>query len=177
MEKKIQIAGSGGQGIMLMGQMLGLTTQKQGLNVTFFPTYGPQQRGGTSSCRVVISDEDIYSPIPNEVDVFVIMNQEAYDKYLCRIKKNGVLLVNSSEVQIKENREDLSVLSLPADELAIELGNLKYANMIMLGALVNFIDSKALASLTEAMEEKMKNKPGLIEVNKTAIKIGAAFTG
>lgn len=175
MEKKIQIAGSGGQGIMLMGQMLGLSTQKQGLNVTVFPTYGPQQRGGTSSCRVVISDEDIYAPIPNEVDVFVIMNQEAYDKYLYRIKKNGILLVNSSEVQADTDREDLIVLALPVDELAIELGNIKFANMIMLGALVNLIESQAMESLIEAMEGKMKNKPDLIDVNKTAIKLGATY--
>jgi 2-oxoglutarate ferredoxin oxidoreductase subunit gamma len=69
---------------MLMGQMLGLAAQNQGLNATFFPTYGPQQRGGTSGCRVVISNDNIYSPIPNEVDIFVVMNQEAHDKYLHR---------------------------------------------------------------------------------------------
>lgn len=175
MEKKIQIAGSGGQGIMLMGQMLGLSTQKQGLNVTVFPTYGPQQRGGTSGCRVVISDEDIYAPIPNEVDIFVVMNQDAYDKYFHRIKSNGILLINSSEVQADTKREDLIVKALPVDELAIELGSIKFANMIMLGALVNLIESEALESLIEAMKEKMKNKPGFIEVNTTAIKLGASY--
>lgn len=175
MEKKILIAGSGGQGIMLMGQMLGLSTQHEGLNVTFFPTYGPQQRGGTSSCRVVISDEPIYAPIPNEVDIFVVMNQEAYDKYFYRIKKNGTVLINSSEVYSEIDREDLNVLNLPADELAMEFGNIKFANMVMLGALVNLIEDLSIESLVEAMEEKMKNKPSFIDVNRTAIKLGASY--
>jgi len=176
MEKRILISGSGGQGIMLMGQMMGLTTQGAGLNVSVYPNYGPQQRGGTSNSRVVISDKDIYAPIPNVLDIFVVMNQEAFDMYASKIKPQGVLLINSSQVSLDFHQAGLTVAAIPVDDLSIELGNIKFANMMMLGALVNMIDVLQLDGLITVMAEKMKNKQDFIEANKAAIKKGASFT-
>jgi 2-oxoglutarate ferredoxin oxidoreductase subunit gamma len=171
----ILIAGFGGQGVMLVGQMLGYAACDIGKKATFFPSYGPEQRGGAASCSVVISDEEIGSPVVLSPNVLVCFNRTALDKYLSELRPKGLLIVNSSSTDCETiTRDDIEVLEVPADDLALEMGNAKVANVIMFGAIVCKTGVLSLEGAKDVVLKKLAKKPQLQELNNRAFDCGVA---
>ena len=129
-------AGSGGQGVILMGQMVANAAMLEGKSTTFFPSYGPEMRGGTASCTVIVSGAEVSCPVINEADYIVVMNRPSLIKFEPLLKPGGIMLMNASMISEKQSRADITAIGVPVNELASELGNVRVANMIMLGAFV-----------------------------------------
>jgi len=129
-------AGSGGQGTLAIGQMIAKAAMDEGKEVTWLPSYGPEMRGGTANCTVVVSDKTISCPLINEADVLVVMNLPSLLKFEKMVVPGGLLIINSSVVTGKASRSDIRVLEIPANAMAMELGNDKAANMVILGAIL-----------------------------------------
>jgi 2-oxoglutarate ferredoxin oxidoreductase subunit gamma len=136
METSIIIAGFGGQGVLFAGQLVAYAGMDAGRNVTWIPSYGPEMRGGTAHCVVIISDEPIGAPIVARPDVAVVLNQPSYDKYEPLVKPGGLLVVNSSLIDSVPDRAEIDVILVPANAIAEELGTAKMTNMAALGALL-----------------------------------------
>lgn len=136
MKSRMFFAGSGGQGTLAMGQMIAKAAMEEGKEVTWLPSYGPEMRGGTANCTVVVSDRPISCPLIHEADLLVVMNLPSLLKFEDMVVPGGVLIINSSLVPEKARRSDIRVVEIPANEKAMELGNDKAANMIMLGAIL-----------------------------------------
>lgn len=136
MQTEIIIAGFGGQGVLFAGQILARAAMADGFNVTWLPSYGPEMRGGTANVTVIISDEDIASPIVPQPQVAIALNLPSLQKYEPLVKAGGLLVVNSSLVESLPQRSDITSLPLPATDIARELGNEQVANMVALGAMV-----------------------------------------
>lgn len=172
MTLRIIIAGSGGQGIMLLGKVLAQTAMGEGKRVTWLPSYGAEVRGGTSHSMMVISDEEIGSPYVEKADVLIIMNAPSMAKFKGRIKNGGLIILNSSLAGSCE-KADTQVLKYPFTDIAIKLGNIKVANMVALGC---FIAHKKVVSLESAFKAVLDMAPGdkkyLIEINKKALEEG-----
>lgn len=172
MDHRILIAGFGGQGVMLMGQLLSYGAFLEKREVVFLPTYGGEQRGGTANCSVIVSDEPIGSPNVRSYDTVVVMNQPSFVKYGGSVKPSGTLLCNSSLVSITQEETKASLLEIPAVSVAEELGSPKAANMILLGALTGICGMVALESVAQAVEEKLGKRPELLEINKRGLHYG-----
>jgi len=172
MEKSLLVAGFGGQGVMLIGKTIGYAASKADKYVTFSPAYGSEQRGGTANCTVVISDKEIYSPIKGAVDYLIVMNELSYSKFSSKVKKGGMLIINSSMVSSKSERGDINTYYIPVGEIASELGNALVANIVMLGAyleLSGILDNDTVLSI---VKDNLKDKPKLIEINISAFNKG-----
>ncbi|WP_315167542.1 2-oxoacid:acceptor oxidoreductase family protein [Metaclostridioides mangenotii] len=173
METNLCVAGFGGQGVMTLGKFLAeATCNSTNKNVTFFPSYGAEQRGGTANCFVVISDDEIGPPLGDEMDNLIVMNGASLSKFIGSLKSEGTLFINSSIVKDKIERKDVKVVEAPVTELAIELGNTKVLNIIMLGVYIgytNVIDPKII---WETVEHKLSSKPKLLPLNKQAFEKG-----
>ena len=139
--EKVIIAGFGGQGVMLMGQLLSYTATAKELNTLWFPSYGPETRGGTANCSVTISETNVNSPVISTPDSIIIMNKPSLDKFQPKLRSGGHLFLNTSLVKDVVVREDVIVHSIDANDIAISLGNLMVANMVMLGAYLNHTES------------------------------------
>lgn len=176
MENKVLLAGFGGQGVMLMGQLLGYTSKDANKYATYYPSYGPEMRGGTANCTVVISDEMIATPVPSKVDVFIAMNQPSLDKYLDKVKHGGIVIANSTHVKNKVERSDVKTYYIPADDIANELGSVKSANMVILGAYINITKILKVDQLIETMKVQLARKAKFFEINKAAIQKGVEAT-
>lgn len=173
MERNLMIAGFGGQGIMMMGKLLAYSTfYATDKNVTFFPSYGAEQRGGTANCYVVISDEQIGAPLGEVMDDLVVMNETSLDKFLYKVKEGGVLFTNSSIVQKPITRNNITVVPAPVTELAMELGNTKVLNVIMLGVYVGYTKVLPENVVFETVKQQLGKKPKLIPLNEKAFNIG-----
>ena len=173
MMDKILLAGFGGQGVMFIGKVLAYSGMLGEREVCWIPSYGPEMRGGTANCSVLIADEEINSPVINQADAGIVLNQPSYDKFLGRIKAGGTLVVNSSIVDITQKRDDIKIIPVPATELANEIGNASLANMVCLGALLPALSLIDLDSIRKAMDEVVgKKKPELYELNVAAIHKG-----
>jgi len=179
MIEKVIMAGAGGQGVIALGKLLARAMMEEGREVTFFPAYGAEVRGGTAHGHLTISDNEIYSPIVERADTLIIMNQPSMNKFSHCLKEGGLLILNSSMAKSENcNRGDKKVrlFEVPATRLANELGNTLVGNMIMLGAynkLKKFLDFEKLLQYIEyAFEEKGEKTVGL---NKEAVLKGAAF--
>ena len=136
MKMKMFFAGSGGQGTLAIGQMLAKAAMDEGKEVTWLPSYGPEMRGGTANCTVVVSDKAISCPLIHEADMLVVMNLPSLLKFESMVVPGGLLIMNSSMIPEKATRTDIRVLEIPANDLARELGSEKAANMIMTGAII-----------------------------------------
>lgn len=166
-------AGFGGQGVMLMGQIISFAGMLEGKHVTWMPSYGPEMRGGTANCTVVISDEEVASPVTNQAEIVVAMNIPSLLKFESYVVDNGFLLLNQSVVDREPTRTDINVVKVPCNEIADELGNLKVANMVMLGAVLGSTNVVNQESVFKALEKKLSGgKASLIEINKQAIMRG-----
>lgn len=177
MEKSVLIAGFGGQGVMLIGRLLGHAAAGGGKSATFYPSYGPEQRGGTANCTVVLSDEEIGSPIVKQADIVIVMNEPSLAKFENSVKPNGTLIVNSSLVERREVRKDVKTVWLPANEIAESIGYGKAANMVMMGCCV--AESKVLDidMAVGAITQRMNSDSGALEKNISALRKGTEYSG
>lgn len=173
METNLCVAGFGGQGVMTLGKFLAdATCNSTDKNVTFFPSYGAEQRGGTANCYVVISDDFIGAPIGDVMDDLIVMNGASLNKFLPRMKKGGRLFVNTSIVKGDIPRDDISIVKAPVTELALEMGNAKVLNVIMLGVYVGYTEVIAPEIVWETVEHKLASKPKLLPLNRQAFEKG-----
>lgn len=175
MQQEVIIAGFGGQGVLFAGQLLTYAGMDVGKDVTWIPSYGPEMRGGTANCTVIISDEEIGSPFVKNPTAVLAMNLPSLDKYEHLVKPGGVLVVNSSMVNREVERDDISVISLPANEIAEEAGSKRAVNMVMLGALLANADILTLDELEKALEDHLPERHHkFLPANKAALRLGAA---
>ena len=173
METNLCVAGFGGQGGMTLGKFLAdATCNATDKNVTFFPSYGAEQRGGTANCFVVISDGMIGAPLGDVMDDLIVMNGPSMNKFLPTLKKGGTLFVNSSIVDANIDREDVKVVKAPVTTLALEMGNAKVLNVIMLGVYVGYTEVVPPEVVWETIEHKLGSKPKLLPLNKLAFEKG-----
>ncbi len=173
MEKKVIIAGFGGQGVMLVGELLAEAGKEDNKYVTFLPSYGPEMRGGTANCDVIISDEPIASPIISYPEAAIILNLPSLDKFEPMMKKDGLLVLNKSLIPREVKRNDLRVVEVDAQTIAKELGNEKVVNMILLGVYVAIEKSVSLDSVKNAMKLFFKGKKEkFIPANERALEKG-----
>jgi 2-oxoglutarate ferredoxin oxidoreductase subunit gamma len=176
METQILFAGFGGQGVLSMGQFLTYAAMEAGKNVSWVPSYGAEMRGGTANCLVTIADQEISSPITENPMTAVIMNGPSLDKFENKVKPNGILVLNSSMVDRKPNREDVQVLELPVNQIAEEINNPRGANMILLGAYLQKTGVVEIEKVLEYFEKIFKGKkPSIIEKNKEAFLTGVEY--
>lgn len=174
MEERIIAAGFGGQGVMALGQMLTYAGMVEDKNVSWLPSYGPEMRGGTANCSVIISDNPVGAPVVNEATTALVLNKPSLDKFENSVVPGGRLFINSSLIEEKSTREDIDVYYIPANDIANELGNNRVANMVMLGAYLEVTKMVTLESIEEAFYKVFgENKAHLLPINKEAIKKGA----
>lgn len=173
MKYALIIAGSGGQGVMSIGITFAQSAAEGGKYASFMPTYGPEQRGGSAKCTVIISDEEIISPLPKKCKVLIAMNEQSYKKFIPELEENGVLIFNSSRVTSEIKREDIKVISIAADDIALELGDSKISNIILIGALIGYTDILDPKVFLASIEKKFaKKSPEIVESNKAALEKG-----
>lgn len=174
----IIIAGFGGQGIILAGRLVAQTAMKVGKEVTYMPSYGAEVRGGTANCMVIIADEPIASPLVDRPDSLIVMNKASLNKFAPRLKAGGLLVMNSSLIDTKPQLDDsIEIIAVPADEIAVELGNKKVANMVALGAYFQkrgiLSPDTAAACLPDTIARRYHKT---LPVNTEAIHRGAEIT-
>lgn len=179
METNLCVAGFGGQGIMTLGKFLATAIcDSTDQNITFFPSYGAEQRGGTANCYLVISDEMVGAPLGDVMDHLIVMNEPSLDRFIGTLKNNGTLFVNNSIVKKEIGRSDIRIVEAPVTELALEMGNVKVLNVIMLGVYVGYTDIISPETVWKTIEYKLGSKPKLISLNREAfekgIQIGSA---
>jgi len=176
MHEEVIVSGFGGQGALFAGQLLAYTGLDAGYHVTWIPSYGPEMRGGTAHCTVILSDDDIGSPIIREPTVCIVMNPPSMEKYVPLVKAGGLLVVNSTLVRSKSAREDITVIYVPANELAAGLGNVKMANVVLLGAMLGVREILAVESVKRTLDEHIpERRKHIIQPNKRALDRGLAY--
>lgn len=173
MQSEVMFAGFGGQGILLSGKVLAHAAMEEGFEVAWVPSYGPEMRGGTAYCTVVISDRPIGSPIIKNPMHLVAMNLPSLEKFAPIVKPAGVILVNSSLIPIEAGREDCDVLKVATVDIAKELGNAKAANIVALSAFVARSKVVTVDTLRHCVEKEFGKKPKLIPLNLLAVDAGA----
>ena len=174
MREEVVMAGTGGQGIMIMGQLLAHAAMLEDRHVVWFPSYGPEARGGTADCTVIISSDEIGSPISAHPDTLIGMHGFLFQKFQPTVKTDGRLLVNSSLIEPASARGDCRVLSIPANVIAEELGNVRVANMIVLGAYAAWTEAVSLDSLLASLPEVFPpHRHKFIPLNEEALRRGA----
>lgn len=172
--QEVRIAGMGGQGIMLIGQLLAHATVREGRNAVWFPAYGPETRGGAADCTVIMSSDEIGSPVSSSPDTLIALNQLLLDRFAPSVKREGVILVNSSLASPPDYREDCKVVEVPANDLAEELGSSRAANMVMLGAYVSLVKPVKMESVKDSLAEVLPpHNHAFIPVNIAALDRGA----
>lgn len=174
MREEIILAGHGGQGILFTGQLIGQAGMLEGKNVCYIPSYEPEMRGGISSCSVIISDKPISCPLVTEPTSAVVLNQPSLNRLEPIMTPQGILIINQSLAKKNSQRNDLRRHMITANELALELGNNRIVNMIMLGALVKLTGILNPESLIHVLEQTLpKEKQNLLTLNKKALEAGA----
>ena len=172
MIERIIIAGSGGQGVMLLGKVLSQTAMREGKQVTYFPAYGPEVRGGTSHCMVTISDQEIGSPYINVADTLIILNHPSLERFKGKLKNKGLLILNSSLVKI-DKQAQVKVWQFPFTDIALKLGNIKVANMVALGC---FAAANKIIKVKNILKVFKSMAPAgnliILEVNQRALAEG-----
>jgi 2-oxoglutarate ferredoxin oxidoreductase subunit gamma len=176
MLKKTVFAGFGGQGVLMMGYVLAFSAMRDGLQVTYLPSYGAEVRGGTANCTVVVSDEEIASPVTSSPDFAVVLNRPSMMKYQGLMTSGGMMILNSSLVDVDPSRKDLDVVKVPANDIATELGSDRTLNMIMLGAFVAKTGISSVDSVMNGLGEIVKGKKAsIMELNRKGLERGAAY--
>ena len=174
-EESFVFAGFGGQGVILAGKILAQAGVDEGLQVTWLPSYGPEMRGGTANCTVVLSDEPIGSPVVDNPTVLVSMNLPSLDRFEEAVAESGAVLINSSLITRPIQRNDVRVFRVPANDIAVSLGSSQAANMVALGAIIKATGVIPLESIKNAMASMLSHKDSSITaVNKQALDAGYA---
>lgn len=177
MERNLIVAGFGGQGVMMLGTLLAQATcDSTDKHVTYFPSYGAAMRGGTANCYVVISDDEIGAPVMDTVEDLIVMNDPSLKKFLGRLKPGGILFINSSIVNSPIERDDITIVKAPVTEMALEMGNPKVLNIIMLGAYIGATEVVPKEVIIETIKNKLgKKKPEFLPMNLEAFEKGYAI--
>ncbi|MDK2786408.1 MAG: 2-oxoglutarate ferredoxin oxidoreductase subunit gamma [Thermotoga sp.] len=170
----VVIAGFGGQGVMLAGQIIAMAAVIEGKNATWLPSYGPEMRGGTANCTVIVDEKPINSPVVDHPTEVIAMNFPSMMKFGPRLKHRGILFVNSSIVEHVLERDDVETVKVPANEIAEELGNTKAANMVMLGAFLEVTKAVSFEAVREVLSEKITRKD-LLEIDLMALDRGREY--
>ena len=174
--EEIVIAGFGGQGIIMLGKLLANAAMVDGLEVTYFPSYGAEVRGGTANCMVVISDEPIASPMAANVDSVIVLNKASCERFSKRLKPGGLLLYNSSKIESVTLPVDAEVLAVPSDDIAVELGSPRSTNMVAIGAYLQRRGVIPLETAAKCLEKVLaKRHHKTIPINEKALYKGAEF--
>ena len=174
---KTLFSGFGGQGVLSMGTTLATAAMLEGKYVTYLPSYGVEVRGGTANCAVAVSDEEIASPVASSPEVVIAMNQPSFVRFQGALQSGGLLCANSSLVHTESARSDIEIIAVPTSELAGELGSMKVANMIMLGALVRASSMISYDAMVENLAEILgKGRAKLLDLNKRALAVGHDYT-
>ena len=167
-------AGFGGQGVLLIGKLVAYAGMDEGRNVSWLPSYGPEMRGGTANCSVVVSDDPIASPVLSMADCVIAMNTPSLDKFEANVLPGGKLFINSSIIDKKATRTDIDVYYVPCNYIADQLGNPKVLNMAMLGAYLEATKVVGVESVLQALLHSLgEKKAHLIPLNRQAIEMGA----
>ncbi|MGI6213118.1 MAG: 2-oxoacid:acceptor oxidoreductase family protein [Christensenellales bacterium] len=172
MEEKIIIAGFGGQGVLSLGQFIAYMAIAEKKEVTWLPSYGPEMRGGTSNCMVVVSQKPVASPIISTPDCLIAMNLPSLIKFKDKVRKGGTIIINSSLIDYSEEIPGVNVIQLPAGELAQKAGSEKAANIAALGAYVKARGKFSAQTAKEVIKERFSAKPKLIDINLAAFEAG-----
>ena len=176
MHEEIIFAGFGGQGVLFAGQLLAYTALAEGKHVTWIPSYGPEMRGGTANCTVVVSDEPIGSPVCQNPSICVVFNNPSAEKYEPLVKPGGLLVVNESMIVHPPQRADIEIVLLPATAAATELGQAKITNMVLLGALLARRPLVQIETIEAVLLEKLApRKAHMQELNSSALRRGMAL--
>lgn len=171
--EKVIIAGFGGQGVMSMGQLLSYAGMVENKNVSWLPSYGPEMRGGTANCNVIVSDSQVGSPIiTGDATTAIVMNLPSLLKFEKSIIPGGVILINESLIENKASREDITAYYVPANEIANELGNSKVANMVMLGSFIEITKIVSIDTVIDALKKVYEGKEELVPLNVMALEKG-----
>ena len=172
-ERKFFGCGFGGQGVMVLGQLLAYGGIQENRNVTWLPSYGPEMRGGTANCSVVISDRAVSSPFVTQADVVAALNQPSIDKFESYVKPGGILVYNKDIIEYRPNRDDIRAVPVGANKLAEEAGSEKVLNIVILGAVVAVSDLISRETALSVIREKLgKQKPEFLEMNLKAYELG-----
>jgi 2-oxoglutarate ferredoxin oxidoreductase subunit gamma len=175
-QQEIIISGFGGQGILFAGQLLAYAGLEEGRHVTWIPSYGPEMRGGTAHCTVIISDEEIGSPLVRNPSAALVFNPPSMERYAPLVKPGGVLVVDSTLVSHTASRGDICEIRIPATDIAVELGFPQIANVVMLGALVGATGIVRLETLERVLEAHLSERHReALEPNKQALRRGAEY--
>lgn len=174
MQSEVMFAGFGGQGILLIGKILAHAAMEEGYEVAWIPSYGPEMRGGTAYCTVVIGDQPIGSPIIKNPTHLIAMNRPSLEKFVSTIKPGGVIMVNSSLIPDEVERTDVDALKVPVVDIATEIGSSKAANIVALAAFVARSKLVPLETLKRCVEEEFEKRPKLIPLNMKAVAAGVA---
>jgi len=172
MQNDVIMAGFGGQGILLIGKMLAYAGMHEGKEVSWLPSYGPEMRGGTCNCTVVISDRTVGSPVIQSPRAVLAMNLPSLDKFEANVRPGGLLLVNTSLINREPARRDVRVVRVAANEIANQLGNPRGANMVALGAYVGASGAVSLEEVELVVRETFASKPKVVDVNLEALHRG-----
>ncbi|MDY0062510.1 MAG: 2-oxoacid:acceptor oxidoreductase family protein [Myxococcota bacterium] len=172
---EVLFAGFGGQGIMLIGQMLAYAGMNEGKQVCWLPSYGPEMRGGTAYCSVVVSDRPIGSPVVRNPQHVAVLNLPSLQKFGPRVKVGGLLLINSSLIDTTADRDDIDQLLVPANALALAAGNGKAANMAILGAYLGRTGTVEIPTVEALIRKQFAKKPELAELNLEVLRRGIAL--
>ena len=176
MHEEIIFAGFGGQGVLFVGQLLAYTALEEGKHVTWIPSYGPEMRGGTANCTVVVSDEPIGSPVCMHPSITVVFNNPSLEKYEELVKPGGLLVINASLAVHTPQRTDLEIVALPATAAASELGDVRVTNMVLLGAMLAHRPLVSGETVQRVLVDKLgARKAHLHEVNIAALERGMAL--
>jgi 2-oxoglutarate ferredoxin oxidoreductase subunit gamma len=176
MHEEVIVSGFGGQGALFAGQLLTYTGMDEGWHVTWIPSYGPEMRGGTAHCIVILSDDVIGSPIIRQPSICIVMNPPSMEKYDPLVKPGGLLVANSTLVRARSSRQDIETVYIPANELAAELGNVKMANVVLLGAMLGSREILPIESIKRSLDEHIpEHRKQIIEPNKRALERGVQY--
>ena len=175
MEKRMIIAGFGGQGVLLIGQLIAYAGMLDGKEVSWMPSYGPEMRGGSANCAVVVSDEPVASPKVEEADIVVAMNRPSMELFEKALVPGGALLYNSSLIDVTPTRADIKAVAVPCNDIAGELGAARSTNMVMLGAYAGLTGDFTVDTLMDALRHKLgPAKEKFMPANRKAIEAGMA---
>ena len=172
MQSEVMFAGFGGQGILLSAKILAYTAMEAGSEVVWIPSYGPEMRGGTAYCMVIISDRPIGSPIVKNPGHLVAMNRPSLEKFAPVVKPGGVIMINSSLIPIRSERTDVDEIAIPVNDIAIEAGSIRSANIVALAAFVARSGLVPMEALRESVKKEFARKAKLIPLNMDAMDRG-----
>ncbi len=172
MYNEIILAGFGGQGVLLIGKLLTYAGMKAGLEVTWMPAYGPEMRGGTCNCTVVLSDREVGSPISSHPHAAIVLNLQSIDKFEPTVRPGGIMVMNTSLINRPAVRTDITVVPVPCNQIAQEAGTTKAANMVALGAYIGASRIVDLALVKNMLAETFAGRPKLVSLNQVCLDKG-----